>query len=1030
MTSEEYSKYQRAMKFAENHPHLGGGLSNVYVFQKSVDGVVTDEYYGMNVLTDLGFKEFFNTRPTSNSRKFAYKLYVGNGYDSSQDQNIYTPRLFKISNTAAATVDSNKTIYENASWYNYPMYYGNDGNNHNLISLTCKYMDCYFKSQADGGAANSFEINEFGLAWNDYNASSDTGDDYKYLWTHSWLYNLQGEVTRITKETNARLDITIYFVLSFDKSLIEDGWQHGRYMAMTTMNSFLNHHLDYDQTYCYTYKKFKKYAQRTTDHGVVLEPNNSTVEVTQTIKDVFFKNESQPSDAEYSKNGYIDGFIKKDTGYVCFEHQKESSAVNVDQRVQTVFTDPRYTRSTGGSSVDPYYFNDVMLGWNSSLALPFSNVKLTSFNLYDWKANPPGYSINTDFTIADPNSQYNDISFASAWSLPISYSITTSETGDVVTMKLFVNTNTTDPIVAFNNGGIIFATDTYWIKSSWQQINTPGNIPQLLQQKHFYITDSNTTELIPIRGLQRLELKSDTSNGAEYKTLPYQYYGSGGQLPTYSVTTEEGVTNGYYIRGNYIYFYDINKSKKMEDESHDTFSVSSRFSNDAVVICYKNYIFAIDSVDRKYTHGACYYFTNITDIDNITTTRCSLYADSNFNGFIKVGTGLQADDYISLPSVMLYITETKCGLIGIQTVSGSISATYRNQFVALHIGDDVNEHRKHSKAFNDVWAGCCIVDSDRNRFAIYKTNNTIELWSYNNETHAFTLSDTISNLPTNLGEVTSIFGYGNHLWVTYNNSGNGASVYVDLINSTYTQMTVGKAITGLISRGNMFRVRTTCEDGIIVVYESFVSNPFATTWCIDTSTPTKARSLSDNFGPVFNGASNGPGGNCLMKLVPIRYNQAKTSGALALVFGANLNNSNISVIGSFRGVIDIGQFINHVEGADGRDFVYDYANYMSTDSTSSVRYREGLYVYGPNVLMVDMLNRDHPSPDYQTQTYQIPIEFLMPHRMIGTTGTISAFQNTRRITAKQWKFKASNRGVYSGNVPPGYPTISNNNENS
>ena len=66
-------------KFMDNMNMNTGHVSNVYVARLYSPNGDVKEYYGMNLLTDLGFKQFFDT---DSNVSFASNLYVGDGTGS------------------------------------------------------------------------------------------------------------------------------------------------------------------------------------------------------------------------------------------------------------------------------------------------------------------------------------------------------------------------------------------------------------------------------------------------------------------------------------------------------------------------------------------------------------------------------------------------------------------------------------------------------------------------------------------------------------------------------------------------------------------------------------------------------------------------------------------------------------------------------------------------------------------------------------------------------------------------------------
>ena len=69
--------FMRAMKFVKNSQKIHPGVSNIYVFTSvDKDGNITDEKYGMNVMTNTGFSAVYQSGNAFEASS-TVKLYVG-----------------------------------------------------------------------------------------------------------------------------------------------------------------------------------------------------------------------------------------------------------------------------------------------------------------------------------------------------------------------------------------------------------------------------------------------------------------------------------------------------------------------------------------------------------------------------------------------------------------------------------------------------------------------------------------------------------------------------------------------------------------------------------------------------------------------------------------------------------------------------------------------------------------------------------------------------------------------------------------
>ena len=244
--------YERAMEFAKNFKRHSKrpGISNLYVIQKKdLDGNVIDEKYGMNLMTDYGMSQFFVS-----AANFPTQLFVGNG--SGSFNHTTNTLISAITNLAAKNTST--TIS-----YNYPLYYDNVAG---LVTCVAQFLQCYYDYNITD-VTGAVTISEYGI-----------GTAYNELWTHSWVYDNLGNQSTITKEINTRLEITVYFCMSYETSLITDAWNAGRYIVITSMQRFFAGRM-YENA-IHTYKRNGSYTARTTNRTKSLYANNKISMIT------------------------------------------------------------------------------------------------------------------------------------------------------------------------------------------------------------------------------------------------------------------------------------------------------------------------------------------------------------------------------------------------------------------------------------------------------------------------------------------------------------------------------------------------------------------------------------------------------------------------------------------------------------------------------------------------------------------------------------------------------------------------------
>ena len=943
--TEANERFQRLMQFARNH-RPNGGFSNLYLFRKSVNGVTTGEAYGMNQMTDYGFEQFFSNKTT-----FPTNLYVGYGSDESFNFKTNST-LIQPSITTAATVNSSALSTD--SYFNYPMWYDS---NSKLISLMCKYLDCYFKDQSSGGPTTDITITEYGI-----------GSAINNLWTHSWLYDLQGDrITNFTKLANERLDIEVFFVLTYDETLITDGWTNGRYCAMTTMYRFIRQHMGYDDSSVYTYKRDNSSTSRSVVSRIIEMGTNSNATVYHTISPFeIYKSTG-------AENGYIDGFIQKSPGFICIEQQTQPSTAlePVDVQVKSRWVRKvDHTQDMGGSRIEK---TDIsrLFGLNDEINTPFTNLKITTCNLYN--RNTATYSNPAPYVNSNTH-DYTETPLQTVCAVPIYYTNTT--TGNVITAYVHCNHHPDDPIVKFENGNVaIYATDKYWDRSSWYLITNPSNIPTAEQTRHFYITSSNEN-LNPVRESKGFELIADDGKGNQ---TDRSFYVLEGIYKVGQYSTCENYDKGYFVIHNRVYVPSKSVSYTIPGLSSSEGSGYSWYNHH---FCYKDMIVSFTYGSGSNT--AAYYFTNLSDLveqggtGNITTTKYLAY--DAINGFSSGLTDMFA---------RVYKTETLAGVIGMQS-------TMTDEFVVMYIefetdnpGTGIIGHLNRRFKYTSRM-GCCIQDPSgtKNRIAYYTSDGNIYVEEYDvsdnqwYRTHNF-------ELPSGYAEPTIMFGLRDKLWVT-----DGASYMIMYDLENYTSGT-GTACESrfprITNRNDTYSIEMTSVNDAIVIYQ-FTANSITNGYYILYNYPLNTYQIPYDD----TNANRQP--RLFMKLKYIRNN------TLALIMGHGYNYGGYT--GSYRAIADFGKYINPpIDQSVGTDISSDYNSSTYSGTGTSVGARDGVYTFGPYYIIGDY---GIGSNSDKVGFNQTPIEYALTHRIVGTTSTISAINLIRHVSDKQWNIEVTN----------------------
>ena len=466
----------KLFKFMDNMNMKYDHVSNVYVAKTyTSDNVCTGEYYGMNLLTDYGFSQFFGVDGTP---AFPTQLYVGDGTASfDKTTNIMTSVLFNglAGTNQSTTVD-----------HSYPLYFApGESLSPGRVTTVSRFLITRYPENISGVSAN-VAISEYGI-----------GTSPSALWTHSFVYDNLGDRASIIKRPGERLDIEVYFCCSYLESVIMNGWNNGNYSVITTGNLML------DRMNIPTVSVFRRTNHSGTSGKVdISSPTrsrsaiiDSTITKTVIMPEVFISS---------AGTKYIDGFSCSDTGFLSLHPQQLSVA-------EQFTTDPVFSYNPR----DLYGFEEMF-----GRELPFTQADITSIVSYNYKT---GAWTDTHYFNIDTDSIFDETPMSTAYAVPLVY----TNNNSTETLYIYQNLKTTDPIVKIRgNVQTLYATDKYWHgpnipNSDWIQITDRNNIPSAAQTKRYWISSSNQINLDPAR-VGSFYLKTNVSDTG-YETTPSEY---------------------------------------------------------------------------------------------------------------------------------------------------------------------------------------------------------------------------------------------------------------------------------------------------------------------------------------------------------------------------------------------------------------------------------------------------------------------------------------------------------------------------
>lgn len=692
INSQKHELYKKAVEFAKNyakkHP-THQGFSNIYVFRLvDENGNIVDEKFGMNLMTDYGMTQYFTVSGTDWS---SVNLYVGRGTASQID---YASSSLIMPYEEAATVVSRSIDYE------YPMYYLKPvGGSPGLITCMCKFLNVMYDYTVPNWESVT-TISEYGL-----------GSSYTSLWTHSWVYDSQGNRAQIDKRSNTQLFIDVFFCMSYENTLIDNMWTNGKYAVITTMERFFNKPtinstgIAMAESSLCTFRRYSSPNSRSKGaHSVSVE--NGVATIISNMAD-FTLVQSSSLDQDY-----IDGFASIHSGFKMFEWVSLGQDIQFDLVTRP---NPLYI-----SKPDCFSYN-----FGASNYINFSHCNVQHSYTYNFNTGEYDAEDSAAYIEQTPNKRYADIGMDVSAATQIYF----WNNDTIMKLYVYINMSPSDPIVSLAGNVIwVYATDEYWNFDSWHLIEDIEHIPLQYQNAKYWITNTNTVEMQPVRGNPTFQYV-DQAQEAETLAFDAGFIISGRQNVC-------GDYNGkWFVIDNQL--YDTNPSSL----SVTQVSTSSGFDQTRS-LGYGRFVFTIcDGTDKA-----------IIRQTDLTTTPKTL-----------------TDFTTNMVSVWnSHVTKNNCGAFIFTDC-----ATQTNHEV-IRVNGNTTVRTQMSGTFTDI----ACIENNAQYFAAL-SGRVLSIYSYT----AISGTPSTITIPTDPSDVSStdpkfIFGFGNNVYVT-----NGYDVWLVVINS-------------------------------------------------------------------------------------------------------------------------------------------------------------------------------------------------------------------------------------------------------
>lgn len=485
---KELETFQKNMcdKFGSN-----AKFHNMYHIQLTDMDGNSEDYFGMNIMTDF----YFNERGYANydeGNKWTRYIYIGDGIDQDHQPSRDNKVMFHVLTT---TTYSNESLNSNS-----PMKYDSVTG---YITQAKKIWRTVYDYNISG-INTDVQCNEIGF-----------GPAYNNLYSHSKIYDVNGNEKYITKRLNQRLTIEIYWIVTVHKSVYEALWTNGLYGGFEPAKFLWGQYgYRYNRTMvyqwlhrcsgCYT---FGYYNSNPRNYDVLAYNNmfsdyysrgdTITVNGDERTWTTTTRNKENTWTMDLSRWDYFSNIVLA-SDYVISTISPYSFTMMLYKRyhlstpetIETIIKTWNYDKTDLYHTIGIDHYVQRASNYdnaNSTLRgyLPVTNMNIQSLYRYNFATD----AWDVPETYNNPyENEYDYCGFFLQFSVWITWP-------DNVSRTAYISVNPdyqTKAVTKFNGSGFTcYATDTWWDVSSWESVPNTASVPQTLQNKKFYISSKS-----------------------------------------------------------------------------------------------------------------------------------------------------------------------------------------------------------------------------------------------------------------------------------------------------------------------------------------------------------------------------------------------------------------------------------------------------------------------------------------------------------------------------------------------------------
>lgn len=459
--------YNRKLCIEDSSPHF----NNIYhIISRDVNDNITEEKFGVNVLTDNGLSFIASNKYFQWWQDKAPRIKIGTGTSAINPADTDLEEL-----VAEALCDNLDMTLDQTT----PLVYDNVTGLTSSHSFTLRANFDYDIS----GVTEDKTITEIMIVWQSNEYSSQKLDV-----THSRIYDENGNLSSFVKRLHEKTTVTVYTgVIMNIGSSVNTAWTNNNYMVISPylyLNTLVTRLPLSRSGRCRLYDRFDHTTDTRNDFNLF---NTRDTVAGSVYGDIVY------GDPTLFEEGWVSKLLIKDG-----ESTHRSVVAIVDHAKSIHLASPESIEITALSNFNDNTFSDALWSYCNSSAHTLQTHQSYRARLQLDQITPSHiqtYNHNTQ--LWEDEDFLGDSSFIYDHTFIYSVYYKTILNDNPIEVWIYPNSKAGEyDILSFITSAVhVWATDTYWDPSTWVEITT-SNVESAYRNKRFYIC-STKTELTP-----------------------------------------------------------------------------------------------------------------------------------------------------------------------------------------------------------------------------------------------------------------------------------------------------------------------------------------------------------------------------------------------------------------------------------------------------------------------------------------------------------------------------------------------------